>query len=134
MRLVQRGGGRLGRRVAVWRVLIAVVAIVAAGTALQMAPAEAIYNGYSTSLGNFPFLVAIKSSKGSNTSLCGGSLIRPEVVLTAAHCVAGASNVSVEFGFGSVEVFAFRYCVPFSGDQIAPSTMPAVVVEISVSV
>jgi secreted trypsin-like serine protease len=45
-----------------------------------------IVNGEPATLGQFPFQVYVLLDK-DRTSACGGSLIHPEWVLTAAHCV-----------------------------------------------
>lgn len=45
---------------------------------------EYIINGWDSNQGRFPYYVAIYRSSGS--FICGGSLIAPDIVLTAAHC------------------------------------------------
>ncbi|HET6172383.1 MAG TPA: serine protease [Gaiellales bacterium] len=49
------------------------------------APAYAVVGGVNVQSGHYPFVVAIGNAEGSD---CGGTLIAPSVVLTAAHCVA----------------------------------------------
>lgn len=49
-----------------------------------------IVNGRNVERGNYPWMVAIyRLDEDSNTyiNVCGGSLLRPNIVLTAAHCV-----------------------------------------------
>lgn len=45
---------------------------------------------------NWPFIVRIKILK--NRSYCGASIISPEYVVTAAHCVAHDKKVTLTFG------------------------------------
>ena len=52
-----------------------------------------IVGGFSAAVGTYPWQVALLDGQAS-ALYCGGSLIRPKVVLTAAHCVLPPSPFS----------------------------------------
>lgn len=62
-----------------------------------MAPAGAIVNGRSARIQQVPWTVSLQDSEGH---FCGGSLIAPDLILTAAHCLEGytADDVTVLAG------------------------------------
>jgi trypsin len=63
------------------------VAFVAAVASLS--PARAIVGGSAAGEGEYPFMAALVD--GTDFQFCGGSVIAPLWVLTAAHCVADGS-------------------------------------------
>ncbi|KAF2883819.1 hypothetical protein ILUMI_22350 [Ignelater luminosus] len=64
---------------------------------------QRIYGGKEANIGEFPWVVLLKSGR-YDTFICGGTLINTRYVLTAAHCVpANADIASVRLGEHNVK-------------------------------
>ncbi|XP_063709380.1 collagenase-like [Culicoides brevitarsis] len=57
-----------------------------------------IVHGSQARLGQFPHQVALLNRKMNSFSLCGGSIISTDFVLTAAHCVRNIIHTTISFG------------------------------------
>nr|HEX4316217.1 trypsin-like serine protease [Kofleriaceae bacterium] len=79
--------------------MVAVAAGAVTGVATR-ADAAPIIGGSAAQLGDFPNVVAIAIGSGSRFAVCTGELIEPDVVMTAAHCLAPAV-VCPGLGLGS---------------------------------
>lgn len=89
-----------------------------------------VANGNVAGRHDFPFKVALIPEMTFGTGLCGGSLISRWSVLTAAHCLYGASSTIVALGASDLnnptEAFQARFRVQSTNFIIHPLYRPAV--------
>lgn len=74
---------KLSRRFAA-AVLVAVLTTAVTGT-----PAEAVYRGHDADFDDYPFMVSVGLATTPYSPRCTATLLAPDIVLTAAHCVVG---------------------------------------------
>lgn len=61
--------------------------VLSAVTLLQFGRAPAIVNGTPADQGEYPFMAAVYAGSSPEYFHCGGSLVAPTIVVSAAHCV-----------------------------------------------
>ncbi|KAL9700799.1 hypothetical protein quinque_004240 [Culex quinquefasciatus] len=83
-----------------WRFLVIAVLMLAIPALVRSHPSESprIVAGKDAELGQFPYQAMLRIQMEKGRALCGGSLISEEWVLTAGHCVEGASSFEVHLG------------------------------------
>jgi secreted trypsin-like serine protease len=70
---------------------VLVGALLTALSAADCQPAQAVHRGDDASIRSYPFMVSLRLASTPDSPRCGGTLIEADIVLTAAHCVAGVS-------------------------------------------
>lgn len=64
-----------------------VISVTAAVVSLGFASADGIVGGRAADPGEYPWMAALYRGSDPSDGVCGGSLVRPTLVVTAAHCV-----------------------------------------------
>jgi secreted trypsin-like serine protease len=72
-------------------VLATLLALVAGLAGMRLAEASAVVGGRPTSVQAWPWMTQLESPnrEGGRTTFCGATLVAPNAVLTAEHCLAG---------------------------------------------
>jgi secreted trypsin-like serine protease len=80
---------------------ITALATAIGATLAVAAPAGAIVNGTPDVNGTYASVGMVRFDQGGSSFRCSGTLIAPKVVLTAAHCTEGSTNVRVTFALNA---------------------------------
>jgi secreted trypsin-like serine protease len=64
-------------------------------TVAAVSPADAVHHGDDAPIGSYPFMVSLRLASTPDSPRCGGTLIEADMVLTAAHCVAGVPQAGI---------------------------------------
>jgi chymotrypsin len=67
-----------------------------------------IVNGDQAVSNQFPYQVSIRAISDENVSVCGGSIISNEFILTAAHCTKAYKTFEIGFGSNFLQMPIFR--------------------------
>ena len=76
-----------------------------------------IIGGTTVSSGTYPWFTALSSNSSNVDHFCGGMLVSPEWVLTAAHCLDDLFDVMLWDGTASVGAFDAPYESGDNGGQ-----------------
>uniref|UniRef100_A0A182QHP5 Peptidase S1 domain-containing protein n=1 Tax=Anopheles farauti TaxID=69004 RepID=A0A182QHP5_9DIPT len=90
--------------------------------ALARNPLAKIVNGQPAQARQFPWQASIRAALGRSVTVCGGSLIDAQWVLTAAHC---ANDYTVfQIGFGSIHLNMARLTMSTVSKFVHPEFDP----------
>jgi secreted trypsin-like serine protease len=72
--------------------LALVVTLFASALVVAAPSAQAIHRGSDAPFGSYRFMVSLRLAETPDKPRCGGTLIAPDIVLTAGHCVGGVAQ------------------------------------------
>lgn len=97
------------KRATLPKMLILYVMVASIYQATALVNRSLIFNGKPVLHGEFTFMVNLKDQHGNHK--CGGTLITPDTVLTAAHCLDSVAQV----GMGSTDTYQIKRAIKHPG-------------------
>ena len=100
---------------------VLVISTVVALTAVS--PAPAVYHGERAPFSSFGFMVSVRPPTNPGEHVCGGTLIAPDIVLTAAHCVIEPKKQTAIVGVDEPQ-WDDAPAVRITGYRVPPHSLP----------
>ena len=73
---------------------IVVASLVWSGAASARTPVTSVVGGTPASITRFPFMARIRATEGGYEYTCSGTVVAPNMILTAAHCLLNESKTA----------------------------------------
>ncbi|MBS1845047.1 MAG: trypsin-like serine protease [Actinobacteria bacterium] len=76
--------------------IVALFAVASGAGAAQTGGSTAVINGQEAPAGSYPYMAFVVDFEGESASLCSGTVVSSNVILTAAHCVLDETFSSIK--------------------------------------